>query len=648
MDESNNPNFNGNNNMPNPGQDPYASMNPDFDNSQYNTFDPSSIANSNINDFDDNQVVNPILNVNLQNNSNNDAPDISSDFMQNSYTQNDMNYQDNSYADSNMGYQDNSYAEQNMNYQDNSYTDPNMNYQDSYTNSNTNYQDSNYNNSTMNYQNNDYTNSNYQDSYNNSNMGYQDNSYAGSNMGYQDNNYADSNMGYQDNNFVDPNMNYQTNDAQYPNQNYNVDPNNGSGDYNADFVKAWMGNLYDKAHKNKFNWCAAIFQEVYLLHRKMYLTGILFLVLKYLIVFLSVFLLTKIGLASLALAGVACVLFVFIFGFGFYPLYRNFVKNKLNKFKQTTTDNSQLINMATQKGGQSTIAVVLYCVGIPILLSIVCGILMTLGIFNFDLDFLNNTDNTTDQDIDNVIDEEEVYDYQKLEFTEGYAIEYDSLLWFLDETDNSLTKGNYKLTYSGQSLVNIKETFGFDMSTAAGRSSLLDSLIASFESQAAALNVSVQKGSSNFIAGTSLPNVYYSYVDVESAESLSRNYLILLPEDDILFQFILTIDDTSIDSMTSAEVVSILTSVAPFDETETENNNENIIDVNIVNEIGDSNVVDEGQNVVNGLDENVVDGNAVSNETTNDTTPTANDTVPTENTTDTNSVTNSTLGEFLR
>ena len=67
MDESNNQNPNENNSMPNFGQDPYASMNPDYDNMNYNAFGQNNTTNNSFNDVDDNQVVNPILNQNLQN-----------------------------------------------------------------------------------------------------------------------------------------------------------------------------------------------------------------------------------------------------------------------------------------------------------------------------------------------------------------------------------------------------------------------------------------------------------------------------------------------------------------------------------------------------------------------------------------------------
>ncbi len=634
-----NPDFNQN-------SDPYASMNPDFNqssgpyasmNSDVNAGLDNSQAQptSNINDFDDsNQILNPILNQSLPNDNNNQveavtdsAPTLPGQDFDNPQVDTNMNYQDgNNFADPNMNYQDNNnFVDPNMNYQDNNnLADPNMNYQD-----NNNFVDPN-----MNYQDNNNLadpNMNYQDGNNfaDPNMNYQDgNNFADPNMNYQDNNnFADPNMNYQDNNnFVDPNLNN--------NQNFNQNfgNNNASSDYNMDFVKAWMGALYDKAHSKKFNWCAAIFGEIYLLYRKMYLTGSLLAVLRILLFFLTVFLLTKVGIASLALFSVIGLAFFLGCGFGFYPLYRNFVKNKLNKLKQSTPDNSQLVNLASQKGNTSVIAVIIYCVVVPIIESSLLAILATAKIIDFTLGFIGSNDDIKNEIINEI---EEDFDYQILEFTDGYSIEYDALTWFYNEDDQTLTKGDYVLAYSGQSVKDIKSVYNLDVTNANDRSTLLNSLVTNFQSQAASLNLSVQSGTSNFVTGTSVPNVYYSYIDVESENAITRYYLILLPEDDILFQFTLNVTDTTVDNITNADVISILTSATKdedLDDTNTtgeEQSNDNTVtnETNIdANEVENNVTVNE----VNDVSDNSVANNEVVSNVVN------------ENTT------NSDLGEFLR
>ncbi len=597
-----NPDFNQPNSNQNGFQDPYASMNPDFNqtNSNQNGFqDPYANMNPDFNQTDSNQngFQDPYANMNPdfnQSNSNMNVNDVENNnqvvnpILSQSMPNNNVNQEDLN----NTNYQDNNFSNPNMSYQDSNFSDPNMN--------------------------------------------YQNNNFSDPNMNYQNNNFNDSNMGgYQDNGFNDPNMNYQD--------------NNTNQDYNTAFVQAWMGNLFNQAHSKKFNWSAAIFGEIYLLYRKMYLTGFLFLILRYLLIFLSLFLLTKIGVASFAILGVVELAFLFIFGFGFYPLYRNFVKNKLNKCKQTTTDNQQLINLASQKGGTSVLAVVLYCIVIPIITTLLLGLMMTVGLLNLSGSLMSSFGQAVNEINNEIIDEDE-FDYQYWQFNDEYSVQYDSITWFYDEANDALAKGSYSLTYSDKSLKDIHAVYGYDLTTNPGRSSLLSTLTSSFEAQATALNVTVQAGSSNFVTGTSLPNVYYSYVDVESAESLSRYYLVLIPDDDILFQFILSTNDTSIDSLTNAEVIGILTSASKenMETEETEETDGNNID----NSISDatSNVLAENdiaEETANEVVENSTTNN-VSNvtEVNENLTSYGNEVIASVTNTLAND--NSALGEFLR
>ena len=437
----------------------------------------------------------------------------------------------------------------------------------------------------------------------------------------------------QNNDFVQPqntynemnnNINQQSSFNQNPNQNNYENPQNGN--YNTEFVKAWMGSLYEKAHSKKFNWPAALFGGIYFLFRKMYLTGLLFILLSFLLNILSVFLLSKLGAGALIIALVINIAFIFVYGFSFYPLYRNFVKNKLNKYKQTYPDNSQLINEASKKGNTSVIAVVIYCVLTPIIASILASILVTAGLFSFASGLLG-----TLQDADtNTTIEEPTYDIQLFNFTDDYLLEYDSLSWFLDDTKNTLNKGDYSLKFA-QSVPDINETFNVDTTTPSGRSTLLSTLSSSLESQAAQLNLSVEVGLSNFVMGT---NAYYGYVDVVATDNISRYYFILMPEENILFQFVLSVNDTTIEYETNLEVINILTSVYK-DETYTpeENNEQNGIENEDLNTVDNSvdNTTDVGNIIENAVENNVSnvtaqnevqDENAISNTTSvNEITP---------------------------
>ncbi len=518
-----------------------------------------------------------------------------------------MNYQDNSFNDPN-----------NMNYQDNSFNDPNdMNYQDnSFNGSNDmNYQDNSFNGSNdMNYQDNSFNASN--------DMNYQDNSFnASNNMNYQNNSFDNSNT---NSNFSDPNLNYQDNN--FNNQDFSN--NASSGDYNTEFVKRWMGNIYDKAHSKKFNWCSAIFGPAYFLYRKMYLTGTLLVILSFLITILSTFLVTKLGMASFAIAGVISLLLIIIYGFAFYPLYRNFVRGKLNKFKQTITDNSQLLNEASKKGNTSVIAVILYFIISPIVLSLIISLFISAGIINIKNAFESNTppkNETESQEVET--------DLQPFNFVDDYSVYYDALTWFYDDTDNSINKGGYILTYTGQSLSNVSEAFGVDLTTNSGRASLLQSLVSSYEAQAATSDFTVDVGQSNFIQQE---NAYHAYLDVTSPETIERYYVILIPEDDIMFQFVLTTADTAVDFETNLEVLNILSSIepalpsdedidSPTDENIIDDEDENLIDDETSNSTDLNSVDDEdSDNVIENNFDNTTDtANTVSN-TTENTTPDEN------------------------
>ncbi len=624
MDDSNNlnPNDNQNNNIqgPNPytnmgmgfdPNDPYASLNPtpfnpnmDFNN--YPNPDTVSGMDSNVNQStNSNNVENVPQNSDIQNPSvqEDDLDSIENLTNNVSFEQGNANSLDNQAINPILNQNipnDNSYAP-NTDYQNNN---SNMNYQDNSSNVNMGYEQNNFDNSAM----------NYQDSSSNINMGYEQNNFVNPNMNYQDSSSNinmgyeqnnSSNIGYEQSNFDNSTMNNEVNQVQ---DTINADAN----DYNNTFVKTWMGDLYEKAHSKKFNWSAAILGGIYFLYRKMYLTGILFAVLQIFLVSLFTFLIAKIGVVSLVLSFIAYIAFILIYGFSFYPLYRNFVHSKLKKYKQTTTDNSQLLNIARTKGNTSVVAVILYCIIMPIILGIIYSILFTVGLINLGNSLLNNLsdDNYNETSIEDDIPDTDI---QLFNFKDDYLLEYDSNVWYLDEEYNKLTKGDYSLLYA-QTISNISNLFNADVSTPSGRSTLLGTLLNSLETQAAARNLSVEAGVSNFVMGT---NAYYGYIDVTSTSSISRYYLILLPDDNLLFQFVLSVNDTTIDYETNLEVINILTSVYKDETMQVDSDNsldeENIVENDVVetNTIDEENVIDDESNTTSEEDED----NIVANDT---------------------------------
>ncbi len=411
-----------------------------------------------------------------------------------------------------------------------------------------------------------------------------------------------------------------TNANQFNDTTNNFENNNyDSNDYNIQFVQNWMGKLYDKAHSKKFNWSSALFGGAYFLYRKMYSTAVLIIVFTILMSVLSVFLMIK----SVIIGALFSLLFPLVLaislGFGFYPLYRNFVRSKLNKYKKTITNNDQLISIARKNGGTSTLSVILYFVLMPIIISSITGALISAGIISIKVIPFGSKENTTTQ---NETLEPKV-DMQDFNFDSSYLLAYDANTWFLDDSSKSLVKGDYKLVYSNQSIQNVSTTFNQDSKTATGRSGILQSITSSFSAQAASANLQLESGSSNFILQD---NCYYAYVDVIEASTINRYYLILLPEKDILFQFVLTINDTSIDYKTNLSVISMLSSInfVTEDNSQASANTTNTLSNTIIDNSVDS-ILSNSTSVGNtnssniSTNSNAVNTNSFSNTSSNNT-----------------------------
>lgn len=443
------------------------------------------------------------------------------------------------------------------------------------------------------------------------NMQYtQDNSFDNGMQYTQGNNFGNGMQYGQANNNVNSYQSFENANVQY-NQASNFDNgmNNGYGysvssDYAADFERAWMGNIYDKAHSKKFNWCSALFNGVYFMYRKMYVSGLLFVILFNLTMLIPSLMFFGGILKSVALYTVLAIIlpliFMILFGFIFYPLYKSFVSKKFNSLKATITDNSALINEANTKGGTSVLGVVIALIVSAIITSVGLGTTISNSIeqlFN----------KLPDQEQGGLINEttEPVTDMKSFNFLNEYSIQYDSLSWFFNPGDNSLTKGNYTLIYSGQYLDDIKNNFNVDVTNSSGRASLLNTIVSNLESQAVAINLSLEVATNSFAAGN---DSYYAYLDIISDTDISRYYLLLLPEKDILFQFILSSNDTNIDYATNLEVINILTSISAEESNEPNNENSNTISNEISNQL--SNTI--SSEVPSGLISNEIDSNVVN------------------------------------
>ncbi len=598
-DNSNNPN--------NPGS-PYDDNNQLFEPAN-NLSNPYELFDNNIpyeqnNNFDNNAQYEQSNNIdytspyNLDNNFNNGMQyDQANNFDNNIQYSQDTNF------DNGMQYsQDNSFDNSMQYSQDNNF-DTGMQYEQ-------------VNNDVNSYQSFENTNAQYNQVNNfDNNMQYsQDNSFDNG-MQYSQNNNFDNGIQYgQTTNDVNSYQSFENTNTQYTqNNNFDNGMNTGYGysdgsDYASDFEKAWMGNIYDKAHSKKFNWCSALFNGAYFMYRKMYVSGLLFVILfnlTMLIPSLMFFggILKSVALYT-ALAIILPLIFIILFGFLFYPLYKSFVNKKFNSLKTTIADNSALINEANTKGGTSALGVVIALIVSAIITSVGLGTTISNSIEKLSNKLPNEELGGSDNET-----VEPVADMKSYNFLNEYSVQYDSLNWFFNPIDNTLTKGNYSLAYSGQYLDNLKNNFNVDVTTPTGRTSLLNTIVSNLESQAAAINLSLEVVTNNFASGN---DSYYAYLDIISDTATSRYYLLLLPEKDILFQFILSSNDTNIDYATNLEVINILTSISAEEVNDPNNENSNAISNEITNQI--SNAI--SNEVPSGLISNQI-GNSVSNNTSN-------------------------------
>ena len=324
------------------------------------------------------------------------------------------------------------------------------------------------------------------------------------------------------------------------------------------FVRNWMGNIYEKAHSSKFNWSAAFFNGAYLMYRKMYTTGIILLVLQTVIIIIGALVLTKSAVAGSIISSLLGIGLFVGMGFGFYPLYRSFVKGKLNSLRGQVNDQQQLMSIAEQKGGTSILGVVIYCVAGGILTTTVTTLLLgstgssILGGGNGTATNAVGDNNITT----NEITENPAENTSTFNFDENYYLSYGSD-WFLEDENNQLKKGDYILQFYAKYT---KEQTNMDLATSDGRKQLLDYIVNTLTDQATKANYQMSTGNENFIPQND-GKVFYNYIDFTSTNTIQRMYFIVLPEDNVLFWFILTINDTSIDTTTNTSVVEMLTSI---------------------------------------------------------------------------------------
>ena len=160
-------------------------------------------------------------------------------------------------------------------------------------------------------------------------------------------------------------------------------------------IDVWVtkrNGMNEKVKTSKFNWCAFWFGGYYFLYRKMYLIGILDLIISIVVSFFSIifsFMYSHIYLQFL----VSWVIPI-VNGFIFYPLYRMHIKNTLNK---TVNQNFSPIQVAQKKGGVNSGAVgiaigVMFFIYIMLFIFLVSMALVIYNIFEGGRYIYNNFD----------------------------------------------------------------------------------------------------------------------------------------------------------------------------------------------------------------------------------------------------------------
>lgn len=134
-------------------------------------------------------------------------------------------------------------------------------------------------------------------------------------------------------------------------------------DQNERYIEAYIGEDYRLIKKSPFNIWAFLLNFMYLLYRKLFITGIIGL----LITTLVAFFLTKYFLIYI-------IIVLLIIGFGFNPYYIYIVKRKVNKIlnEYAGSDSFTLENICKEKGGVKVdISLIIYVLFLAIIVLVI-------------------------------------------------------------------------------------------------------------------------------------------------------------------------------------------------------------------------------------------------------------------------------------
>lgn len=183
------------------------------------------------------------------------------------------------------------------------------------------------------------------------NMPVQNNSNFCTNCGENLNNNHNNqyNYSYNYSNKTDPNYNMNTNHLDQYNYSNNYSYNNYYTNSSDDiYLKAYVGENYEKIKNTRFSLPTFFLGAYYLLYRKLWLCGILYIIINF---FATIYIDTDYGvIISLALN--------LFFSFKFASLYLAKANNSIDKIKQQSLDktNQEILALCRKKGGTSIAA----------------------------------------------------------------------------------------------------------------------------------------------------------------------------------------------------------------------------------------------------------------------------------------------------
>ena len=160
----------------------------------------------------------------------------------------------------------------------------------------------------------------------------------------------------------------------YANNNSNY--NNISND--EELIKAYIGKNSDKIYPKivnsdnlmkNFDIFAFLFTDLYFLYRKMYLNVFILLILSF--------------VTSIILGVYSSLIYNFLCGFLFIPLYKKHIEKKIKKYKSKTSSYQELLEKCKKKGGtivKHPVAITIISIILFLVLSFIFTLLIVASI----------------------------------------------------------------------------------------------------------------------------------------------------------------------------------------------------------------------------------------------------------------------------